>query len=670
MRCWRGALGAVLVMCMWVLPEPAAAAEPAAAEPPLAFVDAETLSVSCTELASDGVEIAIRNETGAKQRATLAPVEFSDAEGTAVPVAKVCGGLHVRPSSVLLKGAAGARVKLEGDAAREGNFSGSLALSAASGRVARRSLVITSEPIPGAATPLVESQSTERSHLDPIDQDPVWIPVNLALAELPPPPSGETPATLGALAGSNGAVAVTYSGERKRLTNTSSLIGLELGDSGPGSYTGNVDLLPDDEEAGKVTLNLTMTTWWLFPAVLLVIGVIIGVWLQRQTGLTQPEAQLLKRITGLTTRLEEETQKLREAASSKSKEESWGAFRIGNVAKLQDDLRDLVSQSTRGPIIKLDEEVLKDLKAKVAAVEAQIHLLGEIPDHAGDLESALEKLSHGRPPTTDLPPLGAGQSPQDDPRLVAKSKEALKGATVEADELKPLIEAIDAHTTQIGTLKGLEARLSEFWIAKQRLEEKLGEEKVAALAKSLRSIHELLLIAVGSEDLTSAATKLQQAAQLLADLLLEPEPAESLAMTVRKLRMSSVGNIDMPAFEIHTDDGAQVQYIAPSGLLAPLMSPSTAAPLPSIPEPRLSAGEANRKLEMARWSQAIVVVLAAVVAFSSGMQLLYVGKAWGSSFWDWLAIFAWGIAVQATVTTLATSIDAAAVLRSVRVPGR
>lgn len=669
MRRRLGMAGTVLVVCMSV------ASLAGAGEPPLGFVKAEPLRTTCAELASEGVAIAIRNETGGKRLAKVTPAGFSDAEGAAVPIADVCGGLYVTPPSLRLEGAAEATVTLRGKAARESSFAGSLTLSAPKGRVARRTVQIVSEPIPDTATPLVESQSVGRDHLDPTDQEPIWIPVDLPLSKLPRLSSSAKATTLGALAGSNGAVAVTYSGDRKRLTDTTSLIGLKVSDAGPGSYTGAVDLLPEDEEKGKVSISLTMTTWWLFPAALLVLGILIGIWVQRQTGRTQPRAQLLVRIEALGDRLEQARGKLEQAAAGcASGVKRWGAFEIVDVDKLIRDLSALVVERTRGPVVKIDEEVLKDLRARVAAVETQIDLLAEIPSHAEELESALDKRRAEQPGPDDLPPLGDGEGGE--PRLVAKATGALVGARVQAQKLKPLVEAIDARAVQVATLAALEARLSELWTAKKRLSDR-DSTKTGDLEKALRLIRQLLFDATGSDDLAAAAAKFQPAAELIADLWLAPKAAVApLPMAIRELGAEHVAaTVEAPQIQIQTDGTAQIQVVATPPAATATPSPSAAVPpppqttpLPPTPEPRLSDGETDRKLELAKWSQVIVVVLAGVVAFSAGMQLLYVGKAWGSSFWDWLAILAWGIGVQASVTALGTSIDAAALLRRISGP--
>jgi hypothetical protein len=631
-----------------------------AADPPLGFVKSEALNLSCSELAGEGIEIAIRNETGKRRLAHLSLGEFTGTNGAALDIGKVCGGLKVVPSQVTLDGASGATVKLRGATKEKETFSGSLALFAAAGHVARLNLSITPEPMSVQAAPLVESQSVERDHLSPVSQDPVWVPVSVALSELPPVQDEKKATVLGALAGSNGALAVTYSGERKRLTATTSMIGLNIGDGGAGSYKGKIDLLPNDEEKGTVEINLTMTTWWLFPAIVLALGIAVGVWVQRQIGLTQPVAQLRKRIGELRPRNVTASHALCIAAGGPHDKKPWGDFRIKDLPALEAELLKRVVSSAKGAVVKLDEEVLKDLKAKIAAVETQIDLLEEIPEHGEALEEALKRLEEARPQA--LPPLDGGSRGQGTPQLVLKAETALLGSLVRADRLKAQIEAIDVRLGQVTILQELEARLGELWAAAESLPVSADQHELLILRDALRTLRRQLWTAAGPEDLTSAAAEVQKARQQVAALWVAVADKESLPPVVQSVAMQGVVAAAPPAFVNLGEEGeTQVVPAAPLAGAVPQTAEASVAslvsPLAPTPEPMLSVEQADRKLESARIAQAAVVVLVAIVAFSSGMQALYVGKAWGSTFWEWLAIFVWGVGIQATVTALATSLD-------------
>ena len=634
-------------------------ADPTAAEPPLTFVKSEALNPSCAELAGKGIEIAIRNETGKRRLAHISLGKFADPDGTALNVGQVCGGLRALPSRVLLGGASEAIVRLHGTTKERGTFTGSLALFASAGRVARLDLSITPEPIPAQATPLVESQSVERDHLSPMSQEPVWVPVNLAVSEVPPVPANEK--TLGALTGSNGTVAVTDSGKRKRLTATTSMIGLDITDAGAGSYKGKVDLLPDDEEKGTMEINLTMTTWWLFPAIVLALGIAVGVWVQRRVGLIQPVEQLRKRIGDLQSRYETASQELRIAAGGPGDKKPWGGFGIKDLPALQAELLKRVMASAKGAVVKLDEEVLKDLKTKVSAVEGEIDLLEEIPEHAEVLEEALKGLEEARPKA--LPPLDGG-SRQTTPQLVAEVETTLRGSMVRADQLKKRVEAIDTRVGRVVTLQELEARLGELWAATENLPASVDQPELSSLKKALRALRRQLWTATGPEDLTSAAADAQKARQQIAALWVAVADKESLPPVVQSVAMQGVVVAAAQSTPISLGEQGDASQFAPATPSLTAMPYPAAAPIapavPSLaptPEPRLSAEQADRKLKRARIAQLAVVVLVGIVAFSSGMQALYVGKAWGSTFWEWLAIFVWGIGVQATVATLATSLD-------------
>lgn len=638
----------------------------AAAQPPASFAVEDPLATTCTKLAIKGAKVVVRNETGSKRRVRLAPREFIRGNGKAIGVKKVCGGLIVTPPQLTLPGGASRKLKLRATAARAGNFTGSLALISRKGRVSRRAVSISAKPTQAKgleAVPLVGAQNAEREHGTPFDQDPVWVPVDLPVSELPPVPSGKEVA-LGALAGSNGAVAVTYDGRRKELTPTTSLVGLGVSDAEAGTYKGKADLLPDDPDKGTVEIELKMTTWWGWAALVLVIGIATGIAVQRQVSLKQPLAQLRKRIGELQDRHQKGRDALRAGVGHGGR--PWAEFDISDTGALEKGLLKRVEDSGKDVVVKLDEEVLKDLKSKVAAIESQIDLLAEIPEHGEALEAALLSLEQTRP--QDLPPLHGASSRQPKPRLATEAEKALAGSLVLAAKLKAKIEAVDTRLAQVGTLQEQEARLGELWVAAKGLDGSADAQKVGELKAALGTVRGQLWTAVGAEDLTAAAAELQKARQGVATLWVGVADDKSLPPEVKSVAIQGVAASVEPApVKVEEDAAAEpppavavAQTAAPAAPLAESAAGSAASSVPSLPPtpaPKLSEEQTERNLEKARLGQLVVVVLVALVAFSSGMQALYVGKTWGASCWEWLAIFVWGIGVQATVSTLATSLD-------------
>jgi hypothetical protein len=77
--------------------------------------------------------------------------------------------------------------------------------------------------------------------------------------------------SVGAVSGDHGVGVVRYTGKTKKLDDEQAAIELVVEDVDyPGSYEGKIDLVPDDEKAGDVTIKATVKTkWgWFFAAVL------------------------------------------------------------------------------------------------------------------------------------------------------------------------------------------------------------------------------------------------------------------------------------------------------------------------------------------------------------------------------------------------------------------
>ena len=63
------------------------------------------------------------------------------------------------------------------------------------------------------------------------------------------------------------------------------------------------------------------------------------------------------------------------------------------------------------------------------------------------------------------------------------------------------------------------------------------------------------------------------------------------------------------------------------------------------PPPPFDKDEADRVLNAALVVQIVVVFVAALIAFATGVQALYVGKEWGTT-WDFIAAIAWGMVAR------------------------
>lgn len=643
-----GLIAVIVLAALWIGP---ATAE--AAKPPLGFADQAALSVSCAELV-EGRSVAIRNETASKRRVRLAVSGLENSDGRSVRLRQVCGGLRIGLPVKVLKPGRSTKATVRAVKSGPQTYTGSLTLFARFGRVARRELEISPTPEAGLSTPpLLASQSAKRQKWDPFDGGLVWVPVGLASDEVQLPPEasdGTRSMTVGALVGTEGTIPVTYEGEIEELTATTSLVGLELGGYEPGSYSGKVDLMPG-AEGGDLALDLKVTTWWPIPALVLLLGIVGGVLLQRQSGRRGPRARLLQRIADLEQRHGDAVAKLRLAAGGPpggggGPNKPWGDFSIAQLAQAQEQLREQVERSTEKAWVKIDEKVLSDLEARIAMVEAQIDLLGMVPDLARELEGALNQLAAG--PSSPLPPRRGSDAGETNPGLDAEARQALVGASTGRAELQGKLDAIRSRAAAVRNLHELEERLSDLWRGKKELDRArvLTAEEKTELDRELIAVHHLLWESETDRDLEQAHEQLQAAAAKIAGLWAKL-PEEQLPQLAR-IR--------------HIGFGMELEAAEPLVLPAPgtvaegplLPNQTDAAPTASLPQ--LSVEEATEQISQARFGQLLLVLVTGAVALASGLAVLYVGKEWGSP-WDYLAALVWGLAAQTLVLSLATSIN-------------
>jgi hypothetical protein len=623
-------------------------------EPPLAFAETDALQTTCAKLAA-GVNVPIRNETAARQRVRLIAVEFKDSGKAAVGRNGVCGGLSVKVPP-RLRGGRGATATLRAKKRRRGEFSGSLLLFATKGRVVRREVAIApknpSKTL--AATPLLDS-ATEA--LGKSDRGPIWIPVEGSVGALPRPPA-KGALTVGAVSGANGGAAVVYGG-RGQLDGLTANVKLELADGlQPGAYAGTVDLNPDDDEKGDVALELKVAASWEIAAALLLAGILLALLLQRFTGSFVPRFRLRTRIRGLS----ERHQKLVEALTDFAAEgKNWGKFRIEDVESLREGLEKQLSNATRDAVIQIDKKVLDSLESAVTVVEAQIDLLKEIPRHGSDLEKELQKLAKKRPEGF-TPPAGIDRA---NPALDAEARKALVGSEVKADQLKPCIEEIDARAKQVRILQGLEGRLADLSDATRTLKT-VDNPEVTKLDTKLTAISYLLWTAETAEDLETAAEEIQNTAKAIAELWHELEQTSELPASLLRAGGNRPGFESYMAFDWQPELVSE-RAVVIANLEVPPGAPSSPSAPPSLPAapppPQLDAEAAEDEARRALWGQCLAFVLAAFVAVATGLIALYApNDTWGSE-WDYLAAAIWGLGVQATVSTLATSLDGLGLLR-------
>lgn len=643
-------------------------------QPPLSFTDQSTLSVDCGRLAN-GVEVEIRNDSSTAQKVHATLNQLRDSSGKFHSADDVCGGISLTlttpgnlkaakakaPVTIAAGGSTTLVLKaISAPSKGTATYQGSLAAYSDSGRVGRRDVSIAVvKPAPDAV-PLVENQSVTQHRFDLTDHWAVWhkfdwtdhwavwVPVKLEPGQKPSLSKGQS---VGALTGEGGTTPVTYDGRAKKLTDSTSLLQLHIKPIGAGTYTGKLDLTPNDKDTGALTLTLTSKHFILLAIACIVAGILLALIAQHLNGFTLARARLRNRVRNTTNTLEDARAELTKGAGSKK----WGDFDIKDLVVLQRDLLRQIDDRTGQAIIQIDQKIVDDLNAKIDALETKIDVLRSVAADALELENALSLLNAKRP--ADLPRLRGSDANSTQPRMVEAAHVLLQGELLTADDLKARIARIPEMTTTVQDLTFTEAELAHFWRLRKELSSALatGDHRAAVekMTTTLEGVRHGLWDAVDADELKAVKGELDDASQQIVALWpFLPSPAPPMLMDyvekpfLLRSRPRSVST------------EARVPLAPPAEVGAPTETVALVAP-------ELSAADAKEQIERARNSQLLVIGVSFLVALLTGLSALYIGKAWGTT-WDYVWAIAWGLATQTAILTIAGAIDGLGALGTFR----
>jgi hypothetical protein len=612
-----------------------------------------------------GVDVPLRNVSASRQTLHLRITPITDAEGHALRATDVCGGLTVkltspphtvllgRPTRTIVLPGATPIVTLQGRSAppQEAGkavpvFSLDLIAFGRSGLASRRSISILETKAAGTdALPLVTSRSVTHHRGDPRDHWIVWVPVKLASSETP----SLTESTVGVLTGEGGTTPVTYDGgSLKKLTDTTSLLPLHVESIGAGTYTGNVFLTPSGADTGKLSLTLTAKDWWPIAAFFLVVGTGLGLLLQRWNGYWGPRGRLIGRVNDLDQRRAQAKQRLLDAASSGGgPPRSWANYDISGLEDVKSTLNTTIQDRTSRTLIQIDQKVIDELDAKVAAVEAQIDAFDVLAAKAAAVD---ELIALAEP--SPLPPLLGPDLLTGEPALIAKATQLLQGSSLVASALAERATALGATADALAKLRAEEQELCLYWVQAGQLgmvAEPGGELEI--LRDDLLGVRHWLWDGKTADEVdeTENLRNARDTIGWLWSSLAAPE--------------EDVGITGFAATEVEEPVG-----VGPAGVAAPPVvptPPSVAVATAATPPPKISAAEADSIIRGALVRQWLVFVTSAIVAVISGLTALYIGKTWGT-LWDYIAAVTWGIVTQGVILTLAGALDGLGPLGALR----
>jgi len=291
----------------------------AAAEGGISFLGDQPLTIVLPDGQADvRHSVKVMNGGDTSQDIYLDLVGLSDEDGAPVPSGVLPGDL-LREENVASGEVRTFELTLTRVDGLSGSYTGQLVAYGDDGTVARLVFTLTVEK-PEVGVPKIVP-------LQPDYLDEVTLP---GLKRWPCPlsafgldcikpitaPMGEPasePQVVGGISGSNGQLGqVVWEGTTLRVE------GITRADE----YTGKVDLAPDDEEAGEVTLKVQVRDCIIWPVLVLVAGLLISTWLAQQGKVRRP----LKRLQIGLAKLKEHAIHLQQEAN-KALPDNWPATR-------------------------------------------------------------------------------------------------------------------------------------------------------------------------------------------------------------------------------------------------------------------------------------------------------------------------------------------------------
>jgi hypothetical protein len=586
-------------------------------KPPIAFAETGAVTIVCGDVKQGRQTIEVLNETATKQTVDLRLSRLRDESGRLREASGVCDGVSLTKSLRIEPGESRVAVVEARDPPPGGTavYSGTIAAFTPEGPVVRRPLKVR-EAAAGAAAgtaakPLVSTVSATIYRARPWGNEEIEVPVMVA-------PDEELllgdKDVVGGLAGGGHTGVVTYAGKHKQSGKTTN-VELAVDGLGPGSYEGDLDLVPTADE-GKVTLKLTVKDWWPFAALAILGGVILGLAVQRFSNVTVPKRRLLKRVSDV-----------------KMHFRTWGDFSLNDLATRQDGLKRQIERETAPYYLNLDAKVIEALETKIKALEDEIDQIDTVQETMSGLEQSLDAVKAF---PIDTLPLDDEDKTRGEPLLTRNARDLLKGKPLSIAQLKKRLASVDAT---INVADDMSERLLPKIAFNFGELKKLHKDADGDLKKGVGTVLDALEATTWKVWHTPDATGYTE---------LDPWKEldaidDSIADLVAKHRIP-------PLRELVGGGGG-------GGTLD--MRPLDGGEELEADDEELADEEARK----ARWQGYGVAAIAAVVALVTAFHELYIGKPFGT-LWDYIWAASWGLTTQVVLATLATAIGGIAGLRS------
>jgi hypothetical protein len=425
-----------------------------------------------------------------------------------------------------------------------------------------------------------------------------------------------------------------------------------------GDYEGKIDLLPNDEDAGDVTLKVTYkdTIWW--PLLVLVFGVGTGTLVSRLLGVSlryyglRADLGLLRRAI---------SDAIVSFGGKAPADKDWRKYDIAAAGQAKaDELKTRVDDLRGEYMTKIPDEAIKELRDAIKTARTSASGFATFADELTALDTQVDAIKNPRGPLP-APQPGSGTPLPARPLVLDEVEPLLIGrAFAGLDELDLCREQVRNAADAAKKWLVVRAEIS-------RRQQTLADIANAGIPPGKEQAYETAQVAVlgaYSALLTDVDVARARADWLRGDL----EHVRDLVDDLYQAAHVAGREILVPP-PVGVDVGAAIPERG-GGLAPPARSRSLSLNLDLVAWirslPWLRDLDDYKFFTLLRRVQSIVLVLLAfAVAVATGLNSLYVGKAFGT-WWDYINLFMWGVTTKIVFDLVVGSLDTLGLLRLAR----
>ena len=628
------------------------AAAAADADAPLLFAGSDPLEISASH-ARTGSRIEIRNNTDAVvtdvRVAPSAVVQEDSESGDRLAVAT----LEVTPPAEPIKpGESGFVAFRLTFLPLPGRYRTSIAVwPKGGGELARRELVITAGPgEPMEAKPRVEELTLTIYRRD-IRWE--WLPwsgrfdgradVELPLAVEDGEAIKPAPRRLGALAGPSvvavEAGTVPDSGSSAMLPVR--LVGLEQG----GSYEGKLDLVPDDPEAGNLSLTLIYKDAIYLPLLTVLAGVAVGWALTRALKVSVPLNAMLSAVRARLSR----AATLQRTFKKQAKNTPGRDWSIDAAAKAEADALALSIAAARRSYAAVPDDQLAAMQSRLESFDSRLTEFEGLAGKLRDLSTARSRVEALRP---QLPLVGAPERPdfvnELERGLRDQKLQTIADVTVVSGKLEAALLTMQTAVERLQRLKRIQARIARVEQERPNLDVVSLQTRLNRVARQVWEYTPAQMADPAAEEpidtLGNDVATIESGAGIATpdgeEAHALPPPGDAAPRPRAPGGWSPVWLLTLIAFTVIVLAvlalSSDVSAVEPPGIAVPDWAILTAVALAVFGILALAC----RRIPVLRKNSLIVLLFAVafVVAAASGLKELYVGQPFGTSG-DYVGLF-------------------------------